>query len=56
MKVAVMRSPSMSHKQGIKGGQAMAAKSECTYELHTHFNPDLCLKRTKIVNKMSLGK
>lgn len=38
MKVAVMRSPSMSHKQGIKGRQTTAAKSECAYKLHT-FQP-----------------
>lgn len=51
-----MRSPSMSHKQGIKGRQTMAAKSECAYELHMHFNPDPCFKRTKIVHKKNLGK
>ena len=56
MKVAVMRSPSMSRRRGIKGRQTMAATSECTYELHTHFNPDPCFKRTKIVHKKNLGE
>lgn len=58
MKAAVMRSPSMSHKQGIKGkeGRPRQQKSECAYKLHTHFNPDPCFQRTKIVHKEESGK
>lgn len=40
MKAAVMRSPSMSHKQGIKGRQTTAAKSECAYKPTHISNPD----------------